>query len=91
MNEKAGHKVQIPLGTLSKGALQAQNEANTAQFVSSDHPSPKPQKETTKTVMKGIYFEPVVLNRLLELQKDGQNVSKLVNKVVKQHLGLNDE
>lgn len=39
-----------------------------------------------KTIMKGVYFEPAVYDALLEMQDKGQNVSKFINRIVRQYL-----
>jgi hypothetical protein len=38
--------------------------------------------------MKGVYFEPAVYEALLEMQEKGQNVSKFINRIVRQSLAI---
>jgi hypothetical protein len=40
------------------------------------------------TRLKGIYFEPEVYDALVHMQQEGQNASMVVNKIVKEKLGL---
>lgn len=41
-----------------------------------------------KTILKGVYFEPAVYDKLIEMQEEGQNVSKYINRIVRKDQGL---
>jgi hypothetical protein len=87
-----------PASRSDKMVSQALESAKSASFA----PSPVPADRSAavgqgrgrrkslsqKTIMKGIYFDPAVLKALLEMQEKGQNVSKFVNRLVRQALAI---
>jgi hypothetical protein len=80
-----------------KMAHQALESAKSASFApppaaSGGHTPGKGRgrKKSTsqKTIMKGVYFEPAVYQALVEMQDKGQNVSKFINRLVRQSLAI---
>jgi hypothetical protein len=104
VNPNTGKKAQIPINTAAsvassqtnKMTLQAMESAKSASFAP---PTTAPthsvgqgrgrRKSTAqKTIMKGVYFEPAVYQALVEMQEKGQNVSKFINRLVRQSLTI---
>jgi hypothetical protein len=81
---------------VDKMTAQAQESAKTASFASSSAPSARHvgqgrgrrQSTSQKTIMKGVYFEPAVYSALIEMQDKGQNISKFINRLVRQSLTI---
>lgn len=80
-----------------KMAHQALESAKSASFAppaaaAAGHTAGKGRgrKKSTsqKTMMKGVYFEPAVYQALVEMQDKGQNVSKFINRLVRQSLAI---
>lgn len=75
---------------------RARESVKWASFSPASTPSPhkagqgrgRRASSRQKTIMKGVYFEPAVYNALLEMQEKGQNVSKFVNRLVRQSLAV---
>jgi hypothetical protein len=104
VNPNTGKRAQIPINTAAnvsssqsdKMAQQALESAKAASFAPPATPSGRTagqgrgrRKSTTqKTIMKGVYFEPAVYQALGEMQEKGQNVSKFINRLVRQSLAL---
>ncbi|MFP4365178.1 MAG: hypothetical protein ACLFR1_15050 [Spirochaetia bacterium] len=78
---------------------QAMQSAKSASFSSPKaQPQNKPvekknvrektQSSAPKNILKGVYFEPAVYEILMEMQEEGQNVSKYINRIVRKDQGL---
>jgi len=88
--------VSVAPSQTDKMTLQALESAKAATFtppVSSLTRSPatgqrRVRRKSTgqKTIMKGVYFDPAVYQALVEMQDKGQNVSKFINRLVRQSL-----
>jgi hypothetical protein len=103
-NPNAGKRAQIPINTAAsviipsqsdKMTLQAQESAKSASFspaatAGRTAGQGRGRKKSTgqKTIMKGVYFEPAVYAALIEMQDKGQNISKFINRLVRQSLAL---
>jgi len=100
-NPNAGKKALIPINTAAvapsqadKMTSQALKSAESASFApaaaSSAHTvgQGRGRRKSTgqKTIMKGVYFEPAVYKALGEMQEKGQNVSKFINRLVRENL-----
>jgi len=104
VNPNTGKKAQIPINTsasvissqTNKMAHQAIESAKSASFdppaAASTHTTGqgrgRRKSNGQKTIMKGVYFEPAVYQALVEMQEKGQNVSKFINRLVRQSLAL---
>ena len=104
VNPNAGKKAMIPINTAGgaaasqtdKMAHQALESAKSASFAPPAASSGRTagqgrgRKKSTsqKTMMKGVYFEPAVYQALVEMQDKGQNVSKFINRLVRQSLAI---
>jgi len=100
VNPNTGKKAQIPLNTsasvmssqTNKMVSQAMESAKSASFTQqttvSGQSRGRRKSTSQKTIMKGVYFEPVVYNALVEMQDKGQNVSKFINRLVRQSLTI---
>jgi hypothetical protein len=88
-----------PSSNTDKMALQAMNSAKSASFAPAAAPAAaslpvvgqgKNRRKSTspKTIMKGVYFEPAVYQALVEMQEKGQNISKFINRLVRQNLAI---
>jgi hypothetical protein len=101
LNANVGKKAMIPLSTSSsasdKIAHQARETAKAASFTphaSTAAPASKekgrgrPKSTGPKSKLKGIYFDAVVFKELEDMQEKGQNVSKYVNRLVRQALSI---
>lgn len=92
----SGSASAAPSSAVSKMTAQARESAKSASFPALSAPSPRNAGQgrsrrpspRQKTIMKGVYFEPAVYNALLEMQEKGQNVSKFVNRIVRQSLAI---
>jgi hypothetical protein len=82
--------------SIDKMTAQAKESAKSASFVSASAPIPRHaghgrgrrHSSSQKTILKGVYFEPAVHQALIEMQDKGQNVSKFINRLVRQSLTL---
>jgi hypothetical protein len=103
VNPNAGKKAMIPINTaggsassqadkMTHQALESAKSASFAPAASSGHTAGqgRGRKKSTsqKTMMKGVYFEPAVYQALVEMQDKGQNVSKFINRLVRQSLAI---
>lgn len=86
-----------PSSQSNKMAMQAMESAKSASFAppaatttSRAAGQGRGRKKSTsqKTIMKGVYFEPAVYEALVEMQDKGQNVSKFINRLVRQSLAV---
>ena len=92
----AGSTPAAPSSAVSKMTAQARESAKSASFPTISAPSPhkagqgrgRRASSRQKTIMKGVYFDPAVYEALLEMQDKGQNVSKFVNRLVRQSLAI---
>ena len=81
-----------------KMAHQARESAKAASFVPLAASSSgrntvgqgrgRRKSASQKTIMKGVYFEPAVYQALIEMQDKGQNISKFINRLVRQSLAI---
>jgi hypothetical protein len=100
LNPNTGKKALIPISTASsvsqdKMAQQAIESAKSASFAPPSSPAittgkgrGRRKSSGHKTIMKGVYFEPAVYQALMELQDKGQNISKFINRIVRQSLAI---
>lgn len=82
---------------IDKMTLQAMESAKSASFAPSTAPAAnrtvgqgrgRRKSTSQKTIMKGVYFEPAVYQALAEMQEKGQNISKFINRLVRQSLAV---
>jgi hypothetical protein len=99
-NPNAGKKALIPINTaavapsqadkMTSQALESAKSASFAPAASSAHTvgqgRGRRKSAGQKTIMKGVYFEPAVYKALGEMQEKGQNVSKFINRLVRENL-----
>ena len=93
------HTAPAAASPSDKMLSQAIESAKSASFAPPAPPAPaakrsarvsrrKPSDPAKKTIMKGVYFDPAVYNALLDMQEKGQNVSKFINRIVRQSLAI---
>jgi len=104
LNPNIGKKFQIPPKTpadsnpvasqptlTNKMLSQASEAAKSAGLptrATSGRRGRRPTPTTQKTIIKAVYFEPPVHQALINMQVQGQNVSKYINRLVKQALAM---
>lgn len=102
-NANVGKKFSIPLGssatpqptpaataTSNRMMQQASAVASSASFAPVKPPAipSSSRKRWEKTMQKCVYFDLDIYQHLQEMQESGQNVSRLINSLVRKGLGL---
>ncbi|MDD5673643.1 MAG: hypothetical protein PHC61_05750 [Chitinivibrionales bacterium] len=72
----------------AKSASFAPPATSTTRSTTSGQGRGRRKSTSQKTIMKGVYFEPAVYQALVEMQDKGQNVSKFINRLVRQSLTI---